>query len=64
MPELPSYRRTMIAQDISTAWSAVAAELTAQLNRALQDYHQGQEEIAALKSEVATLKAAVDESNE
>jgi len=54
----------MIAQDISTAWSAVAAELTAQLNRALQDYHQGQEEIAALKSEVATLKAAVDESNE
>jgi hypothetical protein len=61
MPELPSYRRTMIAQDISNAWSAVAAELTSSLNRALQDYHQGQEEIAALKSEVATLKAADSE---
>tara|TARA_R110002020_G_scaffold169824_1_gene359226 strand:+ start:1571 stop:1726 length:156 start_codon:yes stop_codon:yes gene_type:complete len=51
----------MIAQDISNAWSAVAAELTSSLNRALQDYHQGQEEIAALKSEVATLKAADSE---
>ena len=61
MPELPHYRRTMIATSISTAWAAVAAELTNQLNRALEDYHQGQEEIAALKREVSTLKAAGSE---
>lgn len=61
MIELPHYRRMMVASSLSMAWASVADGLTSKLHDSLVLYHESQEEIAALKKEVATLKAAGSE---
>lgn len=56
MAELPHYRRMLIAASLSMAWASVSEGLTSKLHDSLLLYHEGQEEIAALKSTIAALK--------
>jgi hypothetical protein len=58
MIELPHYRRMLIASSLSMAWASATEALTSKLHDSLVLYHESQEEIAALKKELATLKAA------